>query len=62
MGGNNTRYPPFLASQWARSLVGGCLFVVVKDTLMLYVKYRAAKDHRKRRVCEWDRVRGRVVD
>lgn len=58
----NSRSRPFLASQWARSLVGGCLFVVVKDTLLLYAKYRAAKDHRKRRICEWDRKLGMNVD
>ncbi|KAM0720723.1 hypothetical protein Q7P37_004860 [Cladosporium fusiforme] len=54
-----------LQEKWGRSLVGGCLFVVVKDALMLYVRWRAAKMHRERRVLDFDRkgkgkVAGRV--
>ena len=30
----------FLQHKWARSLVGGCLFVVCKDALMLYVRWK----------------------
>lgn len=31
-----------LQERWGRSLVGGCLFVVLKDAFFLYVKYRRA--------------------
>lgn len=43
-----------LQSQFGRSVVGGCLFVVLKDSLQLYSKFRLAKDHRKRRVVDYD--------
>ncbi|RYP20328.1 hypothetical protein DL767_009474 [Monosporascus sp. MG133] len=38
-----------LQERWGRSLVGGCLFVALKDVFSLYVKYRRAMDrpHRK---------------
>ncbi|RYP79078.1 hypothetical protein DL771_000056 [Monosporascus sp. 5C6A] len=38
-----------LQERWGRSLVGGCLFVVLKDVFSLYVKYRRAmnRPHRK---------------
>lgn len=48
-----------LQEKWGRSLVGGCLFVVLKDALMLYVRWRAARMHRERRVLDFDR-RGKV--
>ncbi|KAM0795012.1 RING finger domain protein [Usnea florida] len=44
----------FLQSRFGRSIVGGCLFVVLKDTLMLYSRYRLAQDHKKRRVVDYD--------
>lgn len=31
-----------LQERWGRSLVGGCLFVVLKDAFFLYVEYRRA--------------------
>ena len=53
------RYPPgFLQSRFGRSIVGGCLFVVLKDTLMLYSRYRLAQDHKKRRVVDYDAKKG----
>ncbi|KAK0621624.1 hypothetical protein B0T17DRAFT_534638 [Bombardia bombarda] len=38
-----------LQMRWGRSLVGGCLFIVLRDAVRLYVKYRRAevKQHRK---------------
>lgn len=52
------RYPAgFLQSRFGRSIVGGCLFVVLKDTLMLYSRYRLAQDHKKRRVVDYDAKR-----
>lgn len=49
-----------LQEKWGRSLVGGCLFVVLKDAVMLYVRWRSAKMHRERRVLDFDRKKGRV--
>ena len=45
--------PGLLQSQWGRSVVGGCLFVAVKDAVMLYARYRLARDHGRRRVLDW---------
>ncbi|KAJ9621278.1 hypothetical protein H2203_007330 [Taxawa tesnikishii (nom. ined.)] len=47
--------PPtgLLQTQWGRSLVGGSLFVVVKDAVMLYVRWKMAQQHRKRRVLDY---------
>ncbi|MCJ1335230.1 hypothetical protein MMC09_000498 [Bachmanniomyces sp. S44760] len=47
--------PTLLQTQWGRSVVGGCLFVVMKDSLLLYSRYRVAQDHRKRRIVDYDR-------
>ncbi|KAF2210717.1 hypothetical protein CERZMDRAFT_44940 [Cercospora zeae-maydis SCOH1-5] len=49
----------FLQKKWARSLIGGCLFVVCKDFLRLYVCWRAAQLHKDRRVLDVDRRKGR---
>jgi hypothetical protein len=42
-----------LKEQWGRSLIGGCLFVVLKDAVLLYCKWRKARDFGKRKVLEW---------
>jgi hypothetical protein len=42
-----------LQHRWGRSLVGGCLFVVAKDAVMLYVRWRMAQMHRNRRVLDY---------
>ncbi|MCJ1231032.1 hypothetical protein MMC12_007707 [Toensbergia leucococca] len=47
-----------LQTRWGRSIVGGCLFVVLKDTLLLYSRYRLAQDHRKRRIVDFNREKG----
>ena len=43
-----------LQEKWGRSLVGGCLFVLFKDAVMLYVRWKMAQMHRKRRVLDWE--------
>lgn len=48
-----------LQARWGRSIVGGCLFVVLKDAVMLYVRWRMAKDHRIRRVCDYEGLGGK---
>ncbi|MCJ1410152.1 hypothetical protein MMC19_004237 [Ptychographa xylographoides] len=53
--------PGLLQTRWGRSIIGGCLFVVMKDTLLLYSRYRVAQDHRKRRVLDYDRSKGKGV-
>lgn len=46
---------PLLQTRWGRTVIGGCLFIVVKDFVMLYWRYRLAKNHRQRRIMDWDR-------
>ncbi|KAI4146900.1 MAG: hypothetical protein L6R39_003293 [Caloplaca ligustica] len=48
------RPPGFLQSKFGRSVVGGCLFIFLKDTLSLYSKYRLAQDHIQRRVLDYE--------
>lgn len=48
-------YTGILQERWGRSLVGGCLFVVLKDAFSLYVKYRRAMDKPHRRIKNVDR-------
>ena len=47
--------PGLLSTKWGRSVVGGCLFVVVKDALLLYCRWRLAQGHRHRRVMNFDK-------
>jgi hypothetical protein len=49
-----------LQEKWGRSLVGGCLFVVLKDAVMLYVRWRSAKMHKERRVLDYQRKKARA--
>lgn len=49
------RYPVgFLQSRFGRTMVGGCLFIALKDTLTFYSKYRLAQDHKHRRILNYD--------
>ena len=49
--------PGLLHERWGRSLLGGCLFVVMKDAIRLYVKYRKASAMMQRRIKNVDRKR-----
>ncbi|KPM44818.1 hypothetical protein AK830_g1750 [Neonectria ditissima] len=49
--------PGLLQQQWGRSLVGGCLWVVIKDVVRLYTKYRKVTAMGKRRVKNVERNR-----
>ena len=51
-----------LQTRWGRTIVGGCLFVVLKDTVFLYSRWKLAQSHRKRRILDYDRTKKRVVD
>ncbi|KAK6221057.1 hypothetical protein LQW54_001630 [Pestalotiopsis sp. IQ-011] len=44
-----------LQERWGRSLVGGCLFVVLKDAFYLYVKWRTTLNRPYRRIRNVDR-------
>jgi hypothetical protein len=47
-----------LMEKWGRSLVGGCLFVVLKDVVTLYCKWRKARDFGRRKVLDYVGKRG----
>ena len=50
-----------LQQRWGRSIVGGCLFVGMKDAIMLYVRWKMAQNHRHRRVLDYDKSKKRPV-
>lgn len=56
---NNSNYmngrPGLLRTKWGRSVVGGCLFVVLKDALLLYCRWKLAQGHRQRRIMNYDK-------
>jgi hypothetical protein len=43
-----------LQEKWGRSVAGGCLFVVLKDALILYSKWRRAQNQGKMKVLDYD--------
>ena len=49
----------FLQTRWGRSVVGGCMFVGLKDFIMLYVRWKTAQNHRKRGIVNHDRKKAR---
>ena len=51
-----------LQTRWGRSIVGGCMFVVMKDAVRIYCKYKMAQSYRHRRVMNYDKSLGRVVE
>ena len=55
------KYPPgFLQSRFGRTLVGGCLFVVLKDALQFYSTWQLATSQRHRRVLNYDEIPQRL--
>ncbi|KAM7201993.1 hypothetical protein V8F33_003000 [Rhypophila sp. PSN 637] len=50
--GYNPAPTGLLQHRWGRSLVGGCFFIVLKDALVLYAKYRGAEAKKNRRIKE----------
>lgn len=42
-----------LQEKWGRSVIGGCLFVVLKDALLLYCKWKKARDFGKKRILDY---------
>ncbi|KAE8445849.1 hypothetical protein EG329_012772 [Mollisiaceae sp. DMI_Dod_QoI] len=49
-----------LREKWGRTIVGGCLFVVLKDAVVLYCKWKKARDFGKRKVLDFVGDRGRT--
>ncbi|KAL6246823.1 hypothetical protein RBB50_006130 [Rhinocladiella similis] len=47
--------PGLMRTKWGRSVVGGCLFVILKDALILYCRWRLAKSHKSRRILNYDK-------
>ncbi|KAL4928403.1 RING finger domain protein [Aspergillus undulatus] len=47
--------PGLLQSRWGRSVIGGCVFVLLKDALVLYCRWKLAQTHRRRKVLDFDR-------
>ncbi|KAJ5577216.1 Zinc finger RING-CH-type [Penicillium sp. DV-2018c] len=43
-----------LQTRWGRSVVGGCMFVLLKDALVLYCRWKLAQSHRRRKVLNYD--------
>ncbi|KAI9673142.1 MAG: hypothetical protein M1817_003004 [Caeruleum heppii] len=60
IGSHHRGRPGLLQAKWRRSIVGGCLFVVLKDAALLFRGWRRAGIFRERRVVdyEWWRRRG----
>jgi hypothetical protein len=52
--GSSGRPTGFLQTRWGRSLVGGCLAVGLKDAVLLYVRWKMAQNHRRRRILDHD--------
>lgn len=53
--------PGLLQSRWGRSVVGGCMFVLLKDALVLYCRWKLAQTHRKRKVLNYDQTKRQVA-
>lgn len=49
-----------LQTRWGRTVVGGCVFVLLKDAVRLYCRWKRVQLHRARRVL--DRAKRQVVD
>ena len=50
----------FMQSQFGRTIVGGCLFVVLKDALQMYATYHLAMSHKQRKVVNYDEIPARL--
>lgn len=49
--------PGLLQTRWGRSVVGGCMFVLLKDALVLYCRWKLAQTHRRRKVLNYERAK-----
>ncbi|KAJ0424127.1 hypothetical protein BJY00DRAFT_277110 [Aspergillus carlsbadensis] len=53
--------PGLLQTRWGRSVIGGCVFVLLKDALVLYCRWKLAQTHRRRKVLNYDRAKKQVA-
>ncbi|CEL07955.1 Putative RING finger domain protein [Aspergillus calidoustus] len=53
--------PGLLQTRWGRSVIGGCVFVLFKDALVLYCRWKLAQTHRRRKVLNYDRAKKQVA-
>ena len=51
-----------LQTKWGRSIVGGCLMVVLKDAVRIYCRWKMAQAHKNRRVKNYDKKTSKVVE
>jgi hypothetical protein len=49
----------FLQTRWGRCIAGGALFVVLKDAVALYVRWKMAQNHRQRKVVDYDKSKAK---
>ncbi|KAG7113759.1 E3 ubiquitin-protein ligase MARCHF5 like [Verticillium longisporum] len=57
LSGKSFGRPGLLQQTWGRSLVGGCMYLVLRDAFKLYTKYRRAVNRPLRKVRNVDRKR-----
>lgn len=50
-----------LQSRWGRSVLGGCVFVMLKDALVLYCRWKLAQTHRRRKVLNYEKAKKHVT-
>jgi len=48
----------FLQTKFGRTIAGGCLFIVLKDSFLLYSKYQLAQSHRLTSIVDYDPNKG----
>ncbi|KAB8338703.1 hypothetical protein FH972_021648 [Carpinus fangiana] len=61
-GGARREVPSgLLQTRWGRSIVGGCLAVVLKDAVRIYCRWRMAQSVRTRTILDFDKQAGRTV-
>lgn len=49
--------PGLLRNRWGRTVIGGMAFVVLKDAVMLYCRWRIAKGFRQRQIMDYDKIK-----
>ncbi|GCB25820.1 hypothetical protein AAWM_08705 [Aspergillus awamori] len=52
--------PGLLRTRWGRTVVGGCAFVLLKNALELYCRWKLAQTHRRRKVLDYNQSKKRV--
>lgn len=60
--GGKTVPTGLLQTKWGRSIIGGCLMVMLKDAVRIYCRWKMAQAHRNRRVKNYDKKTGKIVD